>query len=107
MSSWYIWSALGFFPVTPGVDQYVIGSPIFEKMTITLENGKAFTVKAEGNSPDNVYIQSANLNGKPLDRNFLYHSEIVKGGELHFVMGPKPNTSRGVSESSVPFSVSR
>ena len=107
MSAWYVWSALGFFPVTPGVDQYVIGSPVFGKMTVALENGNTFTVIAEGNSPENVYIQSATLDGEPLERNYLYHSEVVAGGELRLVMGPQPNTSRGASKAAAPYSLSR
>lgn len=106
-SAWYIWSALGFFPVTPGVDQYVIGSPVFGKMTVTLENGNTFTVEAENNSPENVYIQSATLNGKPLDRNYLQHAEVASGGTLHLVMGPRPNTERGTSAEAAPYSLSK
>ncbi len=105
-SAWYVWSAMGMFPVTPGVDQYVIGSPVFGKMTLTLENGNQFVVEAEGNSPENVYIQSATLNGTVLDRNYLYHSEVVQGGILHLVMGPEPNEERGIGLSAAPFSVS-
>ena len=107
MSAWYIWSTLGFFPVTPGVDQYVIGSPVFPKMTITLEGGKVFTVIAENNSESNVYIQSAELDGKPLERNWLYHSEIAEGGTLHLVMGPEPNKERCTSEDAAPYSLTK
>ena len=106
-SAWYVWSAMGLFPVTPGVDQYVIGSPVFDKMTLTLENGNQFVVEAEGNAPENVYIQSASLNGIALDRNYLYHSEVVRGGVLHLVMGPEPDKGRGTSPSASPYSFSR
>lgn len=106
-SAWYVWSAMGLFPVTPGVDQYVIGSPVFGRMTLTLEDGKVFTVEAEGNSPDNVYIQSATLNGEALDRNWLTHEEVISGGVLHLVMGPQPNEKRGTTKDAAPYSMSR
>ena len=104
-SSWYVLSALGFYSVTPGVDEYVFGSPAFEKTSINLENGKKFTIIANGNSKDNVYIQSAMLNGKPYTKNFIRHEDIVKGGTLTFEMGPKPNTGRGLLAEDKPFSL--
>lgn len=106
MSSWYVLSALGIYAVTPGTDQYVIGSPLFKKETISLENGHTFTIEAEGNSEENIYIQSATLNGKPLERNYITYGEIVNGGTLHFVMGPEPNKTRNVSHEAEPFSLS-
>lgn len=90
-SAWYIFSALGFYPVTPGEPYYIIGSPLFERATLALPNGEDFVVEAPDNSAENVYIQSATLNGKPLERAWLTHKEISKGGTLHFEMGPKPN----------------
>jgi predicted alpha-1,2-mannosidase len=104
-SSWYVLSALGFYSVTPGVDEYVFGSPAFGKTSINLENGKKFTIIANGNSKDNVYIQSAMLNGKPYTKNFIRHEDIVKGGTLTFEMGPKPNTGRGLLAEDKPFSL--
>jgi predicted alpha-1,2-mannosidase len=104
-SSWYVLSALGFYSVTPGVDEYVFGSPAFGKTSIKLENGKTFTVLAKGNSKDNVYIQSAMLNGKPYTKNFIRHADIVKGGTLIFEMGPQPNTGRGLLNEDKPFSL--
>src|SRR5690606_7023407 len=106
MSSWYVLSALGFYSVTPGTDEYVIGSPVFEKASITLEDGKVFTVVAKNNSPKNVYIQSATLNGKAYDKNFIRYSDIADGGELVFEMGGEPNKTRGTDPSSRPFSLS-
>ncbi len=106
MSAWYVFSALGFYPVTPGSTHYAIGSPLFSKAAISLENGNTFTVIAENNSKENVYIQTATLNGQPLERNWIDHSEIMSGGELRFVMGPEPNTERCVSRQSAPFSLS-
>ncbi|GGC61306.1 alpha-1 2-mannosidase [Pedobacter quisquiliarum] len=104
-SSWYVLSALGFYSVTPGVDEYVFGSPAFEKTSIKLENGKTFTVLANGNNKENVYIQSATLNGKPYTKNFIRHADIVNGGTLIFEMGPKPNTGRGMLSEDKPFSL--
>jgi predicted alpha-1,2-mannosidase len=97
-SAWYVFSALGFYPVTPGQPYYIIGSPLFERATIQLPDGKTFTVEAQGNSAENVYIQSAQLNGKPLDRAWLTHAEIVDGGTLQFEMGPEPNKNWGATE---------
>ncbi len=95
MSAWYIFAAMGFYPVCPGTPYYMIGSPSFPKATIHLENGKDFTIIARGTSPDNVYIQSARLNGKDYDRNYLNHFDIVNGGTFEVVMGPNPNYSWG------------
>ena len=106
MSSWYVLSALGIYSVTPGTDQYVIGSPVFRNAVITLEDGKKFTVQADNNSPENVYIQSATLNGKVLDKNWIHYSDIVDGGTLHLVMGPEPNKERCSDKAAAPFSLS-
>jgi predicted alpha-1,2-mannosidase len=107
MSSWYVMSALGFYSVCPGTDQYVMGSPLFPKMTLTLENGKQFVVEARNNSPENVYIQSATLNGKPYPHNWLRHADIVNGGILVLEMGKQPAKSRGTAAADRPFSLSR
>ncbi|MDF2190480.1 GH92 family glycosyl hydrolase [Paraflavitalea sp. CAU 1676] len=104
-SSWYVLSALGFYSVCPGTDQYVMGSPLFKKVTITLENGKQLVIKANGNSADNVYIQSALLNGAAYSKNYITHSDIVNGGLLEFTMGAKPQESRGIQKSDRPFSL--
>ena len=106
MSSWYVISALGLYSVTPGVPQYAIGSPVFNKVTISLENGKKFTIVAKNNSSNNVYIQSATLNGQPWNHNYINHADIMNGGTLEFVMGNTPNTSRGITDADAPFSVS-
>lgn len=107
MSSWYVMSALGLYSVTPGTSQYVIGSPLFNKATISLENGNKFTIVAENNSKENVYIQFATLNGEPFERNWIDHSEIMAGGELHFVMGPEPNKERCRAKDAAPYSLSK
>ena len=107
MSAWYVLSAMGLYAVCPGTDEYVIGSPLFEKMTLSLENGNKFRIIAENNNNDNIYIQSATLNGIELDRNYIRYSEITAGGELHLVMGSKPNKTRCTSKYAAPFSLSR
>ena len=107
MSSWYVLSALGLYAVTPGTDQYVIGSPLFRKATITLEDGKQFIIEARDNSPENVYIQSATLNGQPLLKNYITYSDIVRGGHLTFQMGPEPNKQRNTTKDAAPFSMSK
>lgn len=105
-SSWYVLSAMGFYSVCPGTDQYVIGSPVFKKLTITLEDGKKFIIEANNNSKENVYIQSATLNGKPYSHNFLLHSDLTRGGVIHLEMGARPALERGLKEEDKPFSVS-
>jgi hypothetical protein len=100
MSAWYVLSAAGFYPVTPGSTTYAIGTPLFPKVEFNLENGKRFTIKALGVSDQNVYIQSAILNGKPYRKSYLDHTDLVKGGELVFQMGPRPNTKWGTAPVS-------
>ncbi|WP_346238738.1 GH92 family glycosyl hydrolase [Niabella insulamsoli] len=106
-SSWYVLSALGFYSVCPGTDQYVLGSPMFKKITISLENGKKFVVDASGNNPRNVYIRSARLNNKPYSKNYITYSDIVNGGTLTFRMDDQPNYKRGIKKGDMPFSVSK
>ncbi|UYQ94431.1 GH92 family glycosyl hydrolase [Chitinophaga horti] len=107
MSSWYVMSALGFYSVCPGTDEYVIGSPVFGKATIKLENGNTFLVEARNNNAQNVYIQSATLNGKPYTHHWIRHSDIMAGGTLVLEMGDKPATGRGLADADQPFSLSR
>jgi predicted alpha-1,2-mannosidase len=104
-SSWYVMSALGFYSVTPGTGEYVMGSPMFKKITINLENGKKFVIDAASNSNENVYIESAVLNGSPYTKNFLRHSDLTNGGTLKLTMSSKPNEQRGLAESDKPFSL--
>lgn len=109
MSAWYIFSAMGFYPVAPGQNVYPIGTPIFEELTLDLGayfNGNKFTVKANGVSSDNIYIQSATLNGKSYNKAYITHDDIVKGGVLAFEMGAEPNTNWGSDVSSYPPSMS-
>lgn len=106
MSAWYVLSSIGFYPVNPVDGTYVIGSPMFDKVSIQVGKGKFFTVSANNVSDKNKYIQSAELNGKPLERSYIYHSEILKGGKLIFNMGDKPNKEWGKSDKDVPPSMS-
>lgn len=107
LSSWYILSAMGIYPVAPGSTAYTIGSPSFGKATMDLGNGKTFSIIANNNSNDNIYIQSAKLNGKPLSRTWITHEEIVKGGNVTFDMGPEPNKKWGTKKSDVPPSMTK
>jgi putative alpha-1,2-mannosidase len=95
MSAWYVISALGFYAVDPASGNYVLGSPLFSKATVDLGGGHKLVIEARGNSPEAKYIQSATLNGKPLDRVWFRHSEIAHGGTLVFHMGTKPNAAFG------------
>jgi predicted alpha-1,2-mannosidase len=97
MSSWYIFSSLGFYPVNPGQPVYALGSPQFDHAAIHLENGKTFTVDATRTAASDIYVQSVTLNGKPLDRPWITHAEIVAGGALQFRLGPQPNRAWGTS----------
>jgi len=106
MSAWYIFSALGFYPVCPGHPSYVIGSPLFKKATLYLPNGKTFQVIASNNSEKNVYIQSASINGEPLNKSWLGHEIISTGGTLKLEMGSKPNTQWASDPKAAPFSLS-
>ena len=105
-SSWYVLSAMGLYSVCPGTDQYVLGSPLFPKMTVTFENGKQLEIVAENNSTENIYIQSATLNGVPFTRNYLTYGELTAGGTLHYVMAPEPARSRGTTPADWPYSLS-
>lgn len=105
-SSWYVLSALGFYSVCPGTDQYVVGSPLFRKATITLENGKKFIIEANNNNEANVYIRSATLNGKPYSHNWITYSDIMNGGTLRFDMDHQPVMQRGIQDEDKPFSIS-
>lgn len=95
MSAWYILSSLGFYPVSTTSGQYVLGSPLFDRATINMENGKKFTIEALNNSPENIYIQEIELNGKKYDFSFITHEDIVQGGILKIRMGHTPNYNFG------------
>ena len=101
MSSWYVLSSLGFYPVTPGYDYYTIGTPLFKKAKINLENNNSFIIKAQNVSDKNIYVQAAKLNGQEYNKSFLHHSTILNGGELEFIMGNKPSNW---GENDIPVS---
>jgi predicted alpha-1,2-mannosidase len=101
MSAWYIFSSLGFYPVTPGSNQYIIGAPLFEKATINLENGKSFTVQADNQSEENKYIQSVKLNGENYEFSYIEHHDIMKGGSLVFEMTNERSTW-GIKDAFIP-----
>jgi predicted alpha-1,2-mannosidase len=104
MSAWYVLSSMGFYSVTPGMDYYVIGSPLFNKVTINVAAGKKFEIIAKNNSSENVYIQSVTKNGEPYKKTYIKHSDIVSGAKFVFVMGDKPNKSWGIEKENRPRS---
>src|SRR6476646_2408079 len=83
-SAWYVFSAMGFYPVCPATDQYVLGTPLFKKMTISFENGKKLVINAPNNSAENVYMQSLQFNVKPYSKNFISHFDIQKGASMNY-----------------------
>lgn len=105
-SAWYVFSALGFYPVTPGTDEYVFGSPQFKKVIMEFENGKKLSVEAPENSKENIYVRDIKLNGRSVSRNYIRHSELQAGGNLEFEMQNTPNKKRGTSDKAFPFSMS-
>lgn len=105
MSSWYVLSALGLYAVTPGTDQYVLGSPIFRKATITMEDGKQFVIEAKDNSKQNVYVAERSLNGQSITRNYITYKELVSGGTLSLQMSDKPNKQLGTAKKDAPYSL--
>ena len=106
-SAWYIFSAMGFYPVCPGTDEYVFGSPSFKKITLNLENGKTFSINSPENSSENIFVNKIKLNNKNYKLNFIKHQDILNGGELDFKMSKKPNFKRGTERGSYPSSMSK
>lgn len=105
-SAWYVFSALGFYPVTPAVNQYVMGAPLFEKATIELENGNYFVIQQSENSAKNQYINKAWFNGKKFEKSFINFDEITNGGVLYFEMNDKPNKKWASNKEDAPYSMS-
>lgn len=105
-SAWYVFSAMGFYPVTPGVSEYVIGSPLFQQIKIHFPNGKKLDIQADNNYKEHPYIQDLTWNGKSYDKNYLSHDLLLKGGKLKFTMSEKPNEKRGVRADAFPYSYS-
>jgi predicted alpha-1,2-mannosidase len=105
-SAWYVFSAMGFYPVCPGTDQYVLGTPLFQKITVSFDNGKKLVINAANNNATNQYVQAVKLNGQVRDKNWLSHFDLQKGGSLQFTMGATPNKKRGTSSAAYPYSLS-
>jgi predicted alpha-1,2-mannosidase len=105
-SAWYVFSALGFYPVCPGSNEYILGSPLFKSVKVELENGKEIVITAANNSKDNRYISDMTVNGKQYTRNYLTHEDLLKGATIDFKMAAAPNKSRGTDESDLPYSFS-
>ncbi|MGQ8338242.1 GH92 family glycosyl hydrolase [Sunxiuqinia sp. A32] len=104
MSSWYILSSMGFYPVNPANGNYVFGSPLFDEVELTLPEGKVFKIFAENNTDENIYIQSVELNGEKYEKSYISHADLMNGGELKFVMGSVPNKEFGVAADARPHS---
>lgn len=105
-SAWYVFSAMGFYPVTPGVDQYIIGSPLFDQVELHLENGNTFKISSRNNGKDHFYIDSMELNGKDYQNTFINYDDIQNGGEIIFNMSATPNTNLGTKAENKPYSLS-
>lgn len=106
MSAWYVMSALGFYPVTPGHPSYALGSPLFKKVTISLYNGNTLVIEAPENSDENVFVEKLELNGDRYENNWISHEDIMKGGKLLFYMDNKAERKRGTKKENFPYSLS-
>ena len=105
-SAWYVLSAMGFYTVCPGTDQYVLGSPLFKSVKVKLENGKQIQIKSTNNNKQNRYVENMKVNGKNYNKNYLTHEDLTKGAIISFGMSPTPNTERGTEEAAFPYSFS-
>jgi predicted alpha-1,2-mannosidase len=103
-SAWYVFSATGFYPVCPGSDEYVVGSPLFKRVVLHLENGKQVVISAENNAADKPYIASMKVNGKKYSKNYLKHADLLNGMNIRYTMSPTPNTQRGTKPDDFPYS---
>ena len=106
-SAWYVFSALGFYSVCPGANEYVIGSPLFKSVKIHLENGKQIVINAKNNNTENRYVNSLQLNGKPYDKNYYTQDDLIKGAVINIDMAAKPNKERGTKKADFPYSLSK
>lgn len=106
-SAWYVFSALGFYPVCPGTDQYVLGSPLFKSIKLNLENGKQVIINADNNNKHNRYISTMTLNGKPYTKNYVTHEQLLNGAVIDYKMSSTPNIERGTKDNDFPYSFSR
>jgi predicted alpha-1,2-mannosidase len=105
-SAWYVFSALGFYPVCPGSNEYIMGSPLFRTVKIKLDNGKEIVITAANNAKENRYISEMKLNGKDYTKNYLTHDDLMKGARIDFRMDAAPNKKRGIEKADVPYSFS-
>ena len=103
-SAWYVFSAMGFYPVCPGTKQYAMGSPLFQKILVKLENGKTIQIEAPDNNKQTRYVDDVKVNGKSVSRTWLEHDELTKGATIKFQMSSKPNKKRGTDEKDAPYS---
>lgn len=106
-SAWYVWSAMGMYPVCPGTDQYVLGAPLFKKITLVLENGKRVVISAPANSAENRYVNGITFNGQPYSKNWLSHKALMEGANIRFSMASVPDMQLGVSQDAYPYSFSK
>ena len=106
-SAWYVFSALGFYPVCPGTDEYTLGPSDFKKATLHFENGNNLVIDAQNNSKENLYIESLRVNGQESPRNYLKHADLLQGGTIEFKMGSHPNLNRGINDDDAPYSFSK
>ena len=106
-SAWYVFSALGFYPVCPGSNQYVIGSPLFKHAVIHFPNGKELRIDAPENARDCFYVRGITLNGEPYSPTYFEHADMVKGGSIRFDMSATPNKQRGTTPADAPYSFSK
>ena len=105
-SAWYVFSALGFYPVCPGTDEYILGSPLFDKVTLNLHNGNKVVIESKGNNKANRYVSSMDVNGLDYTKNYLTHDTLMKGAKVNFQMSATPNKSRGINQADLPYSFS-
>ena len=105
MSAWHILSAFGFYQVNPSNGIFVFGSPQFDSVVIQLPDKKTFTILAQNNTPENMYIQSVKLNGQPYEKSYIGYDDIMKGGTLEFTMGAQPNKTFGAAPENRPASM--
>ncbi len=102
--SWFVFSAMGLYPLCPGTDQYVLGAPYFKKMTVHLENNKILTIEAPLLNPANIYVREVRWNGKLLDKAYITHQELAEGGKLEFHMSSRPARGRTFRREKLPYS---
>ena len=106
-SAWYIFTAMGFYPVCPGSGEYVLGAPYFKKMTLHLENGKDIVITAPNQSDENRYVGTLRVNGAEYDKNYVNHTDLVAGMKMDYTMQSQPNRQRGTSADAAPYSFSK